>query len=150
MKKYLVTLSEEERTTLNTIIGKRSEKAAIVKRAFALLAADTNGPNLADTQISERYHIAVRNLEKLRKRFIEQGFEDALQGRKRTIFQEKVHDGRVEAHLLALRCSEPPPGHNRWTLRLLADELVELDVGVDAVSYETVRQTLKKTCSSRT
>lgn len=143
MKKYLISLTEEERTTLKTIIGKRNEKSAIVKRAFALLGADTNGPNLTDAIISERYHITTRNLERLRKRFIEDGFENVLHGRKQTVFKEKEHDGRVEAHLLALRCTAPPAGHNRWTLRLLANQMVTLNY-TSHMSHEAARGLLKK------
>lgn len=144
MKKYIVTLTEEERTSLNKVIDKSKGSSAIVKRAFALLAADANAAMaLTDQQIQERYHIAVRNIEKLRQRFVEQSFEDALYGKKRTQYPEKLHDGRTEAYLLALRCSDPPQGHNRWTLRLLADQMVVLQY-TPHISYEQVRLMLKK------
>lgn len=143
MKKYLVTLTDEERSILNATIAKRSEKAPAVKRAYALLAADANGPNLTDQQISERYHITVRSVERLRQRFVEVGFTATLEGQTNYVAPPKVHDGRVEAELLALRCADPPEGHKQWTLRLLARQMVALEY-TPHMSHESARQLLKK------
>src|SRR5215210_2132184 len=125
-KKYIVSLWEEEQKELRAIISKRNAKSLVVKRAYMLLAADSNGENLPDEAIAQRYQLTVRCIEGLRKRFVEEGFSTALYGKKRTLFKEKTFDGRVEAHLLALRCSDPPKGHAAWTLQLLADNMVRL------------------------
>lgn len=143
MKKYVVTLSDEERSILHATIAKRSEKAPAVRRAYALLAADANRLNLPDRQISERYHMTVRSLERLRQRFVEIGFQATLDGQTNYVAPPKAHDGRVEAELLALRCAEPPAGHKRWTLRLLADQMVALEY-TPHMSHEAARQLLKK------
>lgn len=114
-----------------------------------LLGADQSpgAPAWTDERIAESYHVSVRTVERLRRRFVEEGFEVALYGKKREPVKEKVFDGQVEAHLVALRCSEPPEGFARWSLRLLAEQMVELDY-VESISHESVRQLLKKTNSS--
>jgi transposase len=143
-KLYHVTLTEEERKKLQELIGRRNEKALAVKRAYILLAADENGPQAwSDSRISETYQVGVRTVERTRQRFVEDGFELAVQGKKREVYKEKVFDGEVEAHLVALRCSAPPAGYARWTLHLLADRMVELNY-VESISHESVRQLLKK------
>lgn len=143
-KLYHVTLTEEERKKLQELIGRRNEKALAVKRAYILLAADENGPQAwSDSLISETYQVGVRTVERTRQRFVEDGFELAVQGKKREAYKEKVFDGEVEAHLVALRCSAPPAGYARWTLHLLADRMVELNY-VESISHESVRQLLKK------
>ena len=143
-KKYMVSLREEEQKELRIIIGKRNEKAQAVKRAYVLLGADENGEGLFDTEIARRYKVTVRCIEGIRKRFVEQGYSTVLYGKKRTVFKEKTFDGRVEAHLVALRCAEPPEeGHSAWTLQFLADHMVRLRF-VESISYESVRQMLKK------
>jgi transposase len=130
-------------------------KADARKLAHAriLLQADESegGPKSIDDEIAESLDTCTRTVERVRERFVEQGLEAALLPKpSKRVYARKL-DGRQEAKLIALACSKPPAGKARWTLRLLADELVELDdVGVDAVSHETVRQTLKKTRSSRT
>ena len=145
-KKYLVTLEGGERRQLQELV--RVGRAAAYKRRHAevLLRADAGpqGPAWTDEQIAEAFDVAVRSIEYLRQRFVEQGLEAALgrQKRLRPPVERKL-DGRGEARLIALSCSAPPEGRRRWTLRLLADRLVELEV-VDSISYETVRRMLKK------
>ena len=148
MKKYHVTLSSDERQHLQAIIAKRNAKSQAVKRAYVLLAADENQPDwLKDEQIKATYQVSIRSIERLRERFVEDGLEIALNGKKREKYKEKVFDGAVEAHVVALRCSQPPAGHARWTVRLLAQKMVELEY-VETIGRETVRKMLKKTRSS--
>jgi hypothetical protein len=143
VKKYIVTLTKKEQTELRNIISRRNEKAQVVKRAYVLLAADENQESLCDSEIALRYKVTVRSIEGIRKRFVEEGFSEAVYGKKRTVFKEKLFDGRVEAHLVALRCSNPPQGHSAWTLQLLAGQMARLGY-VESISYESVRQLLKK------
>lgn len=145
MKKYHVTLTESERDQLKAIIAKRKADSQAVKRAYVLLAADENQPAwLKDDQIQKTYQVSIRSIERLRERFVESGLEMALNGKKREKYKEKVFDGAVEAHVVALRCSQPPSGYARWTVRLLAQQMVELSY-VEAIGRETVRKMLKKT-----
>ena len=148
MKKYHVTLTESERDQLKAIIAKRKADSQAVKRAYVLLAADENQPGwLKDDQIQKTYQVSIRSIERLRERFVENGLEMALNGKKREKYKEKVFDGAVEAHVVALRCSQPPAGHAHWTVRLLAQKVVELEY-VETIGRETVRKMLKKTRSS--
>lgn len=148
MKKYHVTLTQEERQQLQGIIAKRNAKSQAVKRAYVLLAADENQPNwLKDEQIKATYQVSIRSIERLRERFVEDGFEFALNGKKREKYKDIVFDGGVEAHVIALRCSEPPAGYARWSVRLLAEKMIELNYG-ETIGRETVRKMLKKTKSS--
>lgn len=145
MKKYHVTLTDSERDQLKAIIAKRKAASQAVKRAYVLLAADENQPGwLKDDQIQKTYQVSIRSIERLRERFVENGLEMALNGKKREKYKEKVFDGAVEAHVVALRCSQPPSGYARWTVRLLAQQMVELNY-VEAIGRETVRKMLKKT-----
>lgn len=146
-KKYIVKLSEAERAELHTIIRTRSAKSQRVKRAYVLLAADENGAKKTDEQINSDYQLSLRSIERLRQRYVLDGLQMALNGKKREVFS-RTFDGRTEAHLVALRCSKPPQGRKHWTLQLLADRMVELRY-VEHISYESVRQMLKKTNSSR-
>lgn len=147
MKKYIVRLDSEERQRLERLV--RSGKAAAyrIRHAHILLAADESeeGPKLTDEQIAQTLGVSVRSIEYLRERFVEEGLDSALERKKqvRPSVELKL-DGQKEARLVALCCSKPPEGRKRWTLRLLADRLVELEV-VDSVSHETVRRTLQKT-----
>jgi transposase len=143
VKRYIVSLTAGEQNELREIIRRRNEKAQTVKRAYVLLAADENGEGLPDSEIAKRYKVTIRCIEGLRKRFVENGFSEAVYGKKRTVFKEKIFDGRVEAHLIALRCSDPPQGHSAWTLHLLKDHMVRLGY-VESISHESVRQLLKK------
>lgn len=148
MKKYHVTLTNYERQQLQAIIAKRNAKSQAVKRAYVLLAADENQPDwLKDEQIKATYQVSIRSIERLRERFVEDGFEFALNGKKREKYKDVVFDGAVEAHVIALRCSEPPTGYAHWSIRLLAQKMIELNY-VETIGRETVRKMLKKTKSS--
>ena len=143
-KLYRVHLTDEEREELTILIQRRSQKSQQVKRSYVLLAADENGEKRwKDKQIAQAYKISIRSIERLRERFVLDGLERALEGKKREVFREKLFTGGVEAKLIALRCSDPPQGYNRWTLQLLADKMVELRY-VEHISDESVRQLLKK------
>jgi transposase len=151
MKKYKVTLTVDERNSLQELIAAGKAAAKKLLQARILLKADAapDGPAWTDARIAEALEVHVNTVERLRERFVEQGLDAAL-GRKKQErpSRERTLDGKAEARLIALACSEPPQGRTRWTLRLLADQLVELEI-VDTVSTETVRRTLKKTNSSR-
>jgi transposase len=151
MKKYKVTLTAEERNSLQGLIAAKKTAAKKVIHARILLKADAGpeGPAWTDTRIAEALEVDVSTVGRLRQRFIEQGLDAAL-GRKQQDrpSRQRTLDGKAEARLIALACSEPPAGRVRWTLRLLADKLVELEI-VETVSTETIRRTLKKTNSSR-
>ena len=144
-KRYVVFLSEGERMELQAIIHNRSlkVKAQVLKRAYMLLAADENSDKLSDSRIATQYKVPVRTVELLRKRCVEEGFHHAVYGKPRSIFKHKTFDGRTEAHLIALRCSDPPKGHSGWTLHLLKERMIALRY-VQTISHETVRQMLKK------
>jgi transposase len=150
-KKYLVTLTPEEREQLSALLSAGKRSALTLSRARILLKADQadGGPAWSDDRIAEALDCGVRTIERVRQRFVERGLEVAL-GRKPQDrpSRERKLDGRAEARLIALACSEPPDGRAAWTLQLLADKLVELKV-VDCVCDETVRRVLKKTRSSR-
>ena len=150
-KKYMVTLTEAERDGLAAMISKGRADARKLAHARILLQADEadGGPARTDADIAGALDTSTRTCERVRERFVEQGLEAALLPKPTKRVYARRLDGKQEARLVALACSGPPAGKARWTLRLLADELVELEV-VDAVSHETVRQTLKKTCSNRT
>ena len=151
MKKYKVTLTAEECQQLHELISAGKGSAKKLAHARILLKADAapGGPAWPDARIAEAAEVSVATVERVRQRFVEQGFEAALvRKRQDRPSRERKLDGRAEARLIALACSAPPPGRKEWTMRLLADQLVELEV-VDAISDETVRRTLKKTRSSR-
>jgi transposase len=143
-KRYLVTLSEDERAHLRALTKKGTLAARKLTRAHILLQADAG---IMDAAIAAALHVGIATVERIRKRFVEEGLEAALQERPRPGGQRKL-DGKQEAFLIALACSTPPEGRTCWTMQLLAGKLVELRV-VDAVSDETVRRMLKKTSSSR-
>ena len=145
-KQYIVELTSEERTYLEALVGKGKPAPAYkIKHAHILLNVDVTGPNREDGEVAEMFRCHRNTVANVRQRFVEHGLDAALERKKRaTPPVEKLLDGRQEARLIALSCSSPPEGRARWTLRLLADELVALGV-VDTISYETVRQTLKKT-----
>lgn len=145
-KRYIVALSDTERQYLEAIAKTGKRSAYTITRARILLKADINQPGggWTDAEISAALDVSVSSLERCRKRFVEEGLEDALKLRPRQSPYPCRLDGEQEAHLIALACSEPPDGQGRWSLRLLAQEMVALGY-VEQVSYETVRQTLKKT-----
>lgn len=139
MKKYIVTLTEEERSQLEALTSRGACRARRLKRALVLLAAaDGDG----DTACAARARVSVATVERTRRRFVEEGLAAALAERPRPGQARKL-TGRDEAYLLALACSAPPAGRAQWTMRLLADRLVELGV-VEAISDETVRVALKR------
>jgi len=150
MKKYIVRLSDEERRRLQALVSKGKAAAYKIKHANILLKADADGPGWVDTRIAEAFGCHVRTVENVRRRLVLHGLQRAL-GRKKQArpSRERKLDGEGEARLIAIACSEPPPGHDRWTLKMLADELVRLEV-VDSISDQTVRRTLKKTSFSLT
>ena len=138
-KKYRVDLTTEERTALRALTSRGTTGVRRYKRARALLGAAAGEP---DAAIAEKVGLHPATLERLRKRFVEEGLEAALAERPRPGARRKL-DGRQEAHLLALACTTPPGGRKRWTMRLLADRLVELRVS-ERISNETVRRALKR------
>ena len=145
VKKFIVRLTDEERKQLTEIISKGKTAAYKIKHANILLKADADGPNWNDEAIADAFSIHRNTVGGIRQRFVEQGLETALNRKKQAVPSRKpIFDGESEARLIALGCSEPPEGHAQWSLRLLADKAVELEI-VESVSYETVRQTLKKT-----
>lgn len=148
-KRYMVRLSDDERAHLERVM--KIGKAAAYKRRHAqiLLLADVGsaGSGWPDEPISQACGVAVRTVERVRQRLVEQGFEAALNRAPKRRHRGRKLDGEGEAQLVALRCSDPPEGRNRWTLQLLADRLVELEQ-VETISLECVRQTLKKMNSS--
>jgi transposase len=143
-KKYIVNLADDERAQLLALTKRGKVSARRLSRAHILLQADTG---LSDDAIAQALHIGTATVERIRKRFVEDGLEAALSEQPRPGGQRKL-DGKQEAFLIALACSTPPEGRACWTMQLLADRLVELQV-VEAISDETVRRTLKKTSSSR-
>jgi len=148
MKKYLVELTSEERNQLEGLVKKGKVAGYKIRHAQMLLKADQGkqGPGWRDKQIAQAFGAHLTTVERLRKRFVEHGLEAALERNKRQNYTCKL-DGDAEARLITIACSEPPEGRNEWTLRLLADRLVELSV-VDSISHMTVSRTLKKTNSS--
>jgi transposase len=151
-KKYLVTLTADERQWLTGLVSAGKRSALTITRARILLKADQadGGPAWEDADIAQALDCSVRTAERVRQRFVERGLEPAL-GRKPQDrpSRERKFDGAAEARLIALACSQPPEGRARWTLKLLADKLVELEV-FESVSDEAVRRVLKKTSLSRT
>ena len=144
-KKFVVRLSDEERAVCQEIIKTLKGSGQKFRRAQILLKADANGPEWTDDAIAEAFNCWVQTIENVRKRLVTEGFELALNGKKRSEPPTPCKlDGEGEAKLIALRLGQPPVGYGHWTLQLLADEMVALEV-VDAISYETVRKVLKKT-----
>lgn len=144
-KKYVVKLTDTEQKDLEEIVNTGKKEASKIRNAHILLKADANGPGWTDVKIAEAYEVTDRTVAKVRKRFVEGGFSRALYRAKREDPPTpRKLDGEAEARLIALSCSEPPEGTAKWTLRMLASELVSLEI-VESISPETVRQTLKKT-----
>ena len=151
-KKYMIELSVDERKKLNAIVSKGRVLAQKRTHAQILLKADEGpeGPALTDAIIAHAMDVSVRTVERVRQRLVEHGLDDALRRRINphgSRVRRKL-DGKGEAHLTQIACSEPPEGRERWTMRLLADRLVKLEI-VDSISRETVRRTIKKTKLSR-
>ena len=147
MKKYIVTLTEEERSFLTELTSKGRHRSQKVLNALILLACDKGEyQHLRSTnaEISKVLNTSMRKIDRVKKRFVTGGLDVALNGKKSVRVYEKKADGDFEAHLVALSCSKPPEGFSRWSLRLLADKAVELNY-IDSISHETVRRVLKKT-----
>ena len=150
MNRYVVTLSEEERDMLSALASQGSHRCQKILNALLLLACDRGAFQSArstNEEISRVLNVSMRKIDRVKKRFVEDGLETTLNGTKGQRFYQKKADGDFEAHLVALSCSEPPEGFSRWSLRLLADRAVELDY-IESISHETVRRVLKKTRSS--
>lgn len=143
-KKYIVRLSDSERKACADVIAKLQGTGEKVRRAQMLLKADADGPGWTDAQIAEAFSCRTKTVENVRQRFVELGFEQTLDRKKSpSAGAKKLLDGSEEAKIIAMRLGSPPKGYGKWTLRLLARKVVELEV-VPNVSHETVRQTLKK------
>jgi hypothetical protein len=149
-KKYVVRLTDEEREGLEAMVKKGRAAAYKTRHANILLKADADGPAWTDTRIAEAFGCHPRTVENVRRRCVLEGLEAAIvRKRQKKLSRERKLDGEGEARLITLACSEPPDGRDRWTLELLAGELVRLKV-VDSISDQTVRRTLKETRSNRT
>jgi hypothetical protein len=147
MKKFKVTLAQEERENLEAITRKGSHHSQRVVNALILLNCDEgefNAQRARGEDIAQILRISMRKVDRVKKRFVQDGLEVALGSRQGQRVHERKADGDFEAHLVALSCRQPPEGFARWSLRLLADRVVELGY-IDSVSYETVRRVLKKT-----
>ncbi len=149
-KKYIVKLKSAEREHLSELVQNGHASAKTLSHARILLKADAaqGQPHWTDQTIQEAFDVSAATVERVRKLYVQQGLDAAIYRRPHSRYRPRRLDGSLEAHLIALTCSEPPTGHEHWTLRLLADKLVQLNA-IDAVSYETVRRTLKKMNSSR-
>jgi len=143
-KKYLVRLTDAERETLNRLLKQKRVSSQKVRRATILLKADRDGPNWTDAEIADAFDCRTRTIELLRERLVTEGFEIALHGKPKSRARGKVLDGEQEARIIALRLGPPPKGFANWTLRLLAEEVVALEIA-ESVSHETLRRALKKT-----
>lgn len=151
-KHYPVILTTPVRDQLKRMLAAGTESARKLTHARILLKADqgSDGPGWVDQAIAEAVEVSQPTIARVRKQYVEQGLEAALNRRPPSRQYVRKLDGVQEAKLLAVACGQPPTGHARWSLRLLADKLVELEIVADGVSYQTVRRTLKKTSSSRT
>lgn len=148
-KTWRVTLTDTERSALHELIAAGAAPARKLTHARILLKADesSGGPGWSDSVITEALEVSLPTVGRVRKRYVMEGLDAALNHRLSKAQRPPKLDGQQEAHLIALACSEPPTGHARWTLRLLADKMVELEY-IESVSHVTVWQTLKKTNSS--
>jgi transposase len=148
VKKYVVDLTQDEREQLHKLISAGSASARMLNRARILLKADVGKhaerEPLIDRQIAPMLETSTATVQRVRERFCRQGLDAALERSAPDRLYERSFDGRAEAHLIALACSQAPEGRERWSMRLLADKAVELGI-VGSVSHETVRKTLKKT-----
>lgn len=146
MKKYTVTLTKKERQDLELLTSKGKYRSQKILNALLLLACDEGEyqtKRSINEDIARVLNISMRKIDRAKKRFVEEGLEVALDGTKGSRIYKKKADGDFEAHLIALSCSKPPEGYTRWSLRLLADRVVELNY-IDNISHETIRQVLKK------
>lgn len=144
VKKYIVRLSKEERSLLQSIVKKLKGTYQKVRRAQILLKADINGPNWSDARIAEALSCRTRTIENVRRRLVTEGLDAVVNRKKRdTPPRPKILDAKQEAQVIALRLGKPPKGFANWSLRLLAEQVVTLEIA-DSISHETVRRTLKK------
>ena len=146
MKKYIVTLSEDERKALSDLIAKGKQRSQKILNALVLLGCDEGAyqtEGSTNEEIARVLHISMRKIDRVKKRFVEEGLDAALDKKMGNRIYAKKTDGDFEAHLVALSCSEPPEGFARWSLRLLADKVVELNY-INSISHESVRRILKK------
>jgi len=143
-KKYIVRLTDGERETLHQILKKRGVAAQRVRRASILLKADVDGPSWADAKIADAFGCRTQTVENIRESLVTEGFETTLHGKPKSRVRSKVLDGEQEAEIIALRLGQALQGCANWTLRLLAEQAVTLEI-VASVSHETLRRTLKKT-----
>jgi len=146
MKKYIVTLTEDERKTLGDLTSKGTQKSQKILNALILLDCDEGEyqkERSTNEEIARVLHISMRKIDRVKKRFVEEGLDAALDKKVGSRVYAKKTDGDFEAHLVALSCGEPPEGFARWSLRLLADKVVELNY-IDCISHESVRRILKK------
>lgn len=145
MVKYKITLTKEEREELESIINKGRHTSQKFRNAYVLLNCDEGeySEKATNSEISKILKVGMRTIDRIKKRFVEEGFDAVLERKPTSREYEKKADGDFEVRLVALSCSEPPEGFSRWSLRLLADKMVELEI-VDSISHETVRTVLKK------
>lgn len=143
-KKYLVRLTDKERQTCEQVIDKLKGTSQKVRRANILLKADADGPGWTDKQIADAFRCRIQTVENIRKKCVLEGFDAALEHKKPSTPPGTLLDGEQQAQIIATRLGPPPKGYSKWTLRLLARKVVELEI-VESVSHETVRKTLKKT-----
>lgn len=143
-KRYVVRLTDAEREVLNQLLKKRRLAPQRGRRAQVLLKADAGGPDWTDREIADAFGCRTKTVENIRERFVTEGFEVTLDGKPKSRARGKVLDGEQEAQIIALRLGPPPRGFANWTLRLLAERAVALEI-VESVSHETLRGTLKKT-----
>jgi transposase len=146
--KFVVRLTAEQRKELEGLVGTGKRSAAVITRARILLKADVEADGWTDDRIAEALNASPATVARVRKKFVERGLEAAVQRKRPTGRQYRKLDGKAEARLVALACSKPPEGRVHWTLKLLADKLIELEV-VEAIDPATVHRALKKTRSSR-
>jgi hypothetical protein len=148
-QKYVVNLSETERSQLKELISSGEGSARQIRRAYILLKSDSSsgGPNWKYQAICDAYEVSSLTVYNVRKNYTEGGLERAILRKKPERVYERRLDGEGEAHLIALACSKPPKGYERWSLRLLKDRIIRLEI-VENISHETIRQTLKKTSSN--
>jgi transposase len=146
MIKYKVTLTQQERDQLTSMISKGMHTAQEIRNAYILLNVDQSLPEekLTNEEICRVLKTSMRMIDRVKQRFVEDGFEASLERKPGKTVRTKKIDGETEAHLIALSCSKAPEGFSKWSLRLLADRMVELAY-VESISYETIRRTLKKT-----
>ena len=144
-KMYIVRLSKKEREELIDVVKRLKGSSQKVRRVQILLKADVRGPNWTDEKIAQAFSCRRQTVENLRKRLVTEGFRVALDGKPReTPPRKKILDGKQKAKIIAMRLGKPPKGYANWSLRLLAEQVVELGL-VESISHETIRRTLKKT-----